>query len=241
MSDELSGKLDISDKLRTFIDRFNGAPEPELTGPIVIRQPSMAWLSTVAVVVVGSFAVLVMYLDRSEALVELSRKQAEVAALTAKTDELRANAVAPTPTPTPVAEPIALKASLAQVLKEQDGVEIALEPGRARVIIDDYLLFDKKKIALAKRGEELMKRVAPVLAGAQVEVIAHSDGTGLSRNQSPWGQTAARATSVVRFLEEEAKLDGTKLAATGRGAGSPRPGAAEKSARNRRIELVITP
>jgi Flagellar motor protein len=58
-----------------------------------------------------------------------------------------------------------------------------------------------------------------------------------------WELSVARATSVVRFLAEKAKVPAQKLAASG--CGEHQPIASNKTsagrARNRRIEILLTP
>jgi chemotaxis protein MotB len=81
-----------------------------------------------------------------------------------------------------------------------------------------------------------------------VEVQGHTDNvpiTGALAKRFPtnWELSAARATNVVRFLQEQAKLDPTRLSASGYAEFRPK-GPNDTAAgrrQNRRIEIVLVP
>jgi len=122
---------------------------------------------------------------------------------------------------------------------------------RLRVVLADRVLFDSAEVQVAKRGEEVLARLAEVLAGTpdqEIQVSGHTDRapvTSKLAGQYPtnWELSVARATSVVRFLAEKAKVPAQKLAASG--CGEHQPIASNKTAvgraRNRRIEILLTP
>ena len=64
-----------------------------------------------------------------------------------------------------------------------------------------------------------------------------------SKFPTNWELSVARATNVVRFLQEKAKVPGERLVASG--YGEFHPVASNKSsagrARNRRIEILLVP
>ena len=82
----------------------------------------------------------------------------------------------------------------------------------------------------------------------QIQVSGHTDSNPISEklaSQFPtnWELSVSRAINVVRFLEEKANVPAKNLIATG--YGQHHPIASNKSAagraRNRRIEILLTP
>jgi chemotaxis protein MotB len=131
--------------------------------------------------------------------------------------------------------------------------EIHLEQtgGKLRVGLVDKVLFDSGEAEISKRGESVLARVADALAGIpdkQIQVSGHTDTTPItsklaSRFPSNWELSVARATNVVRFLAEKAKVPSDRLVASG--YGEYQPIATNKTpvgrAKNRRIEILLTP
>ena len=60
--------------------------------------------------------------------------------------------------------------------------------------------------------------------------------------KSNWELSTARATAVVRFLEDKAGIDPTRLSATGYGQYRPAAGndTVEGRRQNRRIEIILS-
>jgi chemotaxis protein MotB len=122
---------------------------------------------------------------------------------------------------------------------------------RLRVVFADKTLFDPGEVQVCKRGESVLMHVAEVLAGIpdqQIQVAGHTDrapinGKLAAQYPTNWELSVARATNVVRFLAEKAKLPAQQLIASGHS--EYQPIASNKSAvgraRNRRIEILLTP
>jgi chemotaxis protein MotB len=97
----------------------------------------------------------------------------------------------------------------------------------------------------------VIARVGGVLANIadkQIHVSGHTDnqpitGKLLERYPSNWELSMARAMTIVRFLQDTAKVPPERLVATGQG--EYHPIASNKTtkgrARNRRIEILLTP
>lgn len=130
-------------------------------------------------------------------------------------------------------------------------IRLSQAGGRLKVDMIDKVLFDSGEAAIAKRGEEVLSRVGAVLArieDRQVQVSGHTDDSPISsrlvdRFPTNWELSAARATNVVRFLQEKAGLPARRLVTAGYGpyhpiASNATPGG---RARNRRIEILLTP
>ena len=97
----------------------------------------------------------------------------------------------------------------------------------------------------------MLSRVGAVLARVedkQIQVAGHTDGAPISarlaeRYPSNWELSTSRATNVVRFLEEKAHVPPRRLVASGHGPFHPIASNATPAgrARNRRIEILLTP
>ncbi|MGA7743636.1 MAG: flagellar motor protein MotB [Polyangia bacterium] len=120
-----------------------------------------------------------------------------------------------------------------------------------RVVVADKVLFDPGEVQVSKRGEGVLARVAEVLAGTpdqEIQVSGHTDrapinGKLAAQYPTNWELSVARATNVVRFLTEKAKIPAQQLVASGHG--EYQPIASNRSsagrARNRRVEILLTP
>lgn len=131
--------------------------------------------------------------------------------------------------------------------------EINLEEtgGKLRVGLVDKILFDPGEAEISKRGEEVLTRVAEALVAIpdkQIQVSGHTDRMPINsklveRYPTNWELSAARAIHVVRFLAEKANVPANRLVASG--YGEFHPVASNKTpagrARNRRIEILLTP
>jgi chemotaxis protein MotB len=130
-------------------------------------------------------------------------------------------------------------------------IQLTQSGGKLRVGLVDKILFDSGEASISKRGEGVLARVGQVLASIddrQIQVSGHTDTTPISdklKAQFPtnWELSTARATNVVRFLAEKASVPADRLVASGYGEFEPI--ASNKSptgrARNRRIEILLTP
>jgi chemotaxis protein MotB len=130
-------------------------------------------------------------------------------------------------------------------------IQLTQSGGKLRVGLVDKILFESGEASVSKRGEGVLARVGQVLASIddrQIQVSGHTDTTPISdklKGQFPtnWELSTARATNVVRFLSEKASVPAARLVASGYGEFEPI--ASNKSpagrARNRRIEILLTP
>jgi chemotaxis protein MotB len=155
------------------------------------------------------------------------------------------------------AKVIALRdAMMAATPAETGAGDIAFTPdGRAlRVELKDKLLFESDGVTLTDAGREALVRLAGALkdgdaATTRIDVIGHVDPrrkpakNADALEDGAWGLGAARATLVLRALEDDAKIAGKRLSAVSRGSTQPLAGngAAKGRAKNRRVELVISP
>jgi chemotaxis protein MotB len=132
----------------------------------------------------------------------------------------------------------------AQVAAGQIQIEQLREGLRVNMTQD--VLFPSGSAVLGAGGRDILKTVAAQLRGTthRVEVQGHTDDLPIrtARFASNWDLAAARATEVVRLLEASG-VEAARLSATS--FGPTRPVApntsAEGRARNRRIEIRLTP
>ena len=123
--------------------------------------------------------------------------------------------------------------------------------GKLRVGLVDKILFDSGEAQISKRGEGVLRAWARCWPRSRTS-RSRSPATPTTRpsrdklaTQFPtnWELSTARATNVVRFLAEKASVPAERLVASG--YGEFHPIASNKTpagrARNRRIEILLTP
>ncbi len=160
----------------------------------------------------------------------VEEKSSELATLKGTTDELREK----------------MKDEIAK-----GDIQLTESGGKLRVGLVDKILFDSGEASISKRGEGVLARLGAVLASIedrQIQVSGHTDNTPISdklKQQYPtnWELSVARATNVVRFLQEKAGVPADRLVASGYGEYQPIANnrTAAGRAKNRRIELLLTP
>jgi chemotaxis protein MotB len=167
---------------------------------------------------------------KNELSVEVEAKQDEIAKLQGTYQELEAK----------------MKEEIAK-----GDVRLSQSGGRIKVDLVDKILFDVGDASVTARGEEVLARVGTVLANVKdrkIQVSGHTDDLPISdrlRDRYPtnWELASARASNVVRFLEEKGGVPGRRLVAAAYGPWEPISSnrSASGRARNRRIEIVLTP
>jgi chemotaxis protein MotB len=137
--------------------------------------------------------------------------------------------------------------------KEIGSGDIRLTQGGGKLQVDfvDKILFDSGDATISKRGEEILSRIGAVLASVhdrQIQVFGHTDNARISeklqdRYPTNWELSSARAINVVRFLGEKAGVPEKTLAVGAYGPYHPVASnvTPKGRARNRRIEIVLTP
>lgn len=130
-------------------------------------------------------------------------------------------------------------------------IRLSQAGGRLKVDMVDKVLFESGEAVVSKRGAEVLSRVGAVLARVQdkqVQVSGHTDDAPISARLTDkfptnWELSTARATNVVRYLQEKAGVPAQRLVAAGYGPYHPIASNATPSgrARNRRIEILLTP
>jgi len=141
-----------------------------------------------------------------------------------------------------------LREQLAQDI-ELKNVEIEKLRGRLTIKVVDKILFRSGSIVILPEGQEVLIRVAESLAGSgeNLRVEGHTDNVTIGpilaqRIPTNWELSVLRATSVVRFLEENGMVP-ERLSATGHSEFKPVVDNAtdENKQLNRRVEIVLVP
>lgn len=145
----------------------------------------------------------------------------------------------------------ALKEKLQKALLgfQQSGLSVDIRNGKVYVSLTDKLLFPSGSIVIDEKGKAALKQLAIVLnkeTDINLSVEGHTDKqkvSNLGQIKDNWDLSVLRATSVTRYLTEVENIDPARVTATGKGQFQPLdPGTTPDAyAKNRRIEIVLTP
>lgn len=145
----------------------------------------------------------------------------------------------------------ALKTAVSNALTNFEGKGLTVEQrnGKVYVSMENKLLFGSGSWAVNSEGRKAVEQLGTVLSknpDIAVLIEGHTDnvpygGTGQLTNN--WDLSTKRATSIVQILRENIGIDPQNLTAAGRGEFAPvaSNSTAEGKAKNRRIEVILTP
>ena len=145
-----------------------------------------------------------------------------------------------------------LKETLSKSLKafEGKGLTIQQKDGKVYVSMENKLLFESGSWAVGAEGKKAVVAVGKVLGDnpdISVLIEGHTDndkfGGAVGQIENNWDLSTKRATAIVNILSENAKVSKQNLTAAGRGEFSPLMSndSPEGKAKNRRIEIILTP
>ena len=181
--------------------------------------------------------------------------QQQLSDMTAKAGELEKKALAANET---------AQKKLSAALDKDTGT-VSTEGEEIRLKLVDKVLFEVGDDQLTDKGKAVLAKVAKALKeipDKQIWVQGHTDDSPIvappPRKKDPkkkgkaaepeptgprfatnWELSAARALQVVHYLQDQAKIDPSKLAALA--FGEYRPVSKYNKAQNRRIEIVLYP
>lgn len=134
---------------------------------------------------------------------------------------------------------------------KQGEIQITRLADRLSVSLVDRILFPSGEADITPAGLKVLERVGNVLKAAEgktIRVEGHTDNVAISdrlKGKFPtnWELSAARATNVVRFLQEKVGIEPERLQATGLAEFHPIATNATVRGRsqNRRIEIGLLP
>ncbi len=132
---------------------------------------------------------------------------------------------------------------------ENKGLTIHQKNGKVYVSLDESLLFASGSYEVGKKGVTVLKKLAKVLEQNQeinITVEGHTDNVPMKSQGAiadNWDLSVKRATSVVKIITKNSKVNAKRLTAAGRGEYLPldTSNTAEGRKKNRRIEIILTP
>jgi chemotaxis protein MotB len=115
------------------------------------------------------------------------------------------------------------------------------------VDVAEQVFFASGSATMKEEGKKVLSKVGDALNAYPdkvIRVVGHTDNVPLSKNAkfpSNWELSTARATNVVRYLQDKCKVTPERLVASGRGPYSPVASndTPEGRQKNRRIEIML--
>lgn len=143
----------------------------------------------------------------------------------------------------------ALRQKMADALVKFNSNEltVAVKNGKVYVSLQESLLFPSGSAAVNPKGKEALSKLAEVLntnPDINVNIEGHTDSIPIRRTfEDNWALSTARATSIVRVLTKDYKVDPMRVIASGHSSYDPLESNAtpEGRAKNRRTEIILTP
>ena len=144
-----------------------------------------------------------------------------------------------------------LKETLSKALNSFEGKGLTVEQkdGKVYVSMENKLLFNSGSWAVGPEGKKAVVEVGKVLGDnpdISVLIEGHTDDVAYAGSgpiADNWDLSTKRATSIVAILSENKKINKQSLTAAGRSEFSPLASNdnPEGKAKNRRIEIILTP
>jgi chemotaxis protein MotB len=141
----------------------------------------------------------------------------------------------------------ALLSNLSEELRKGQ-LQVRQLKGMLTVDVAEQLFFDSGRANLKDTGKQVLQKVAESLKGYEdkaIRIVGHTDNVPITKGlqkvfPSNWELSAARATTVVRFLQDTG-IAPERLVATGRAEYAPvSPNdTTEGRQKNRRIEITL--
>ena len=142
-----------------------------------------------------------------------------------------------------------LKNKMSEALKGFSTNELTVHQknGKVYVSLSESLLFPSGSAEVNPKGVDALSKLAAVLNlndDVAVNIEGHTDSIPIrGRYKDNWDLSTARATSIVRILVNNYKVDPTRVIASGHSYYDPvdTNSTSEGRANNRRTEIILTP
>lgn len=144
-----------------------------------------------------------------------------------------------------------LKNAISRALTDFEGKGLTVEQrgGKVYVSMENKLLFSSGSWAVGTNGRTAVQSIGNVLAenpDIAVLIEGHTDNVpyqGSGQLSGNWDLSTKRATAIVNILRENTAINPENLTAAGRGEFAPVASndTDEGKAKNRRIEVILTP
>ena len=145
----------------------------------------------------------------------------------------------------------ALKDAISRALTDFEGKGLTVEQrdGKVYVSMENKLLFESGSWAVGSEGRRAVMQLGSVLGDnpdIAVLIEGHTDNVpyqGSGQLKGNWDLSTKRATAIVNILRENNNINPENLTAAGRGEHAPiaTNDTPEGRAKNRRIEVILTP
>jgi chemotaxis protein MotB len=140
------------------------------------------------------------------------------------------------------------KVSAALLGFQDNGLTVSTKNGKVYVSLEERLLFESGSTVVDAKGVDALKKLAKVLEREEdinVLIEGHTDNVPIKSAsiKDNWDLSVLRATSIVRIITSNSKVDPRNLTAAGRGEYFPidKANTPEARRKNRRTEIIITP
>lgn len=144
-----------------------------------------------------------------------------------------------------------LKDAISKALTDFEGKGLTVEQreGKVYVSMENKLLFSSGSWAVGVEGRRAVQQLGAVLASnpdIAILIEGHTDNVpyqGSGQIVGNWDLSTKRATAIVTILRENGSINAENLTAAGRGEFAPiaTNETQEGKAKNRRIEVILTP
>ena len=144
-----------------------------------------------------------------------------------------------------------LKDAISKALTNFEGKGLTVEQrdGKVYVSMENKLLFQSGSWSVGSEGRRAVEQLGEVLADnpdIAILIEGHTDNVpykGNAQLSGNWDLSTKRATAIVNILRENNDINPENLTAAGRGEYAPIASntTAEGKAKNRRIEVILTP
>jgi len=128
-----------------------------------------------------------------------------------------------------------------------DELSVSIKDGKLYVSLQEKLLFKSGSAVVDPKGKEALKSLAAVLNSTKdisIMIEGHTDNVPFKgKFEDNWSLSTERATSIVRILIKDYKVDAHNIIASGRSEYYPvaKNTTAEGKAKNRRTEIILSP
>lgn len=194
-----------------------------------------------------------------ELLAQLDEKQADLAAEQTRLEKMQRDLTERSRRVEELEAMIAAKDAKMRALKdaiskalvdfEGNGLTVEQRDGKVYVSLENKLLFESGSWNVGAKGKQAVNQLGSVLAqNPEIAVLieGHTDDVPYGGNgplKDNWDLSTKRATAIVEILRQNAQIDPKNLTAAGRGEFAPvaTNNTVEGKAKNRRIEVILTP
>ena len=129
-----------------------------------------------------------------------------------------------------------------------NGLTVSTKNGNVYVSLEERLLFESGSTVVDAKGVDALKNLAKVLEkenDISIMIEGHTDNVPIKSPtvKDNWDLSVLRATSILRIITSNSKIDAKRLTAAGRGEFMPidKANTPEARKKNRRTEIILTP